>query len=140
MCEKHVFFAAVEQNERSQSLVWVSTPQRGKPVLFYVFRSHNCWPDSRTQKEERFPFKNESVSLVKPSCFCETVEFWLCATLLEVGFKTALPSVNILLSTGKVGLAHIRLSGVSGCVVCGVWGVGVVVRIRMDPCGSVDPC
>ena len=30
------FFSArpVEQNKRSQSLVWVSTPQRGKPVLF----------------------------------------------------------------------------------------------------------
>ena len=26
------FFAAVEQNETSQSLVWVSTPQSGKPV------------------------------------------------------------------------------------------------------------
>ena len=34
MREKHVFPASVEQNERSQSLVWVSTPQRGKLVCF----------------------------------------------------------------------------------------------------------
>ena len=31
---------AVEQNKRSQSLVWVLTPQRGKPVWFSVFRFH----------------------------------------------------------------------------------------------------
>ena len=43
------FFAVGEQNERSQSLVWVSTPQRGKPVLFSVFRSHICSPYFRTQ-------------------------------------------------------------------------------------------
>ena len=36
MYEKHVFFAAVQQNERSQSLVWVSTRQRGKPVRFLL--------------------------------------------------------------------------------------------------------
>ena len=56
MCEKHVFFVAVEQNERSQSLVWVSTPQRGKPVLNSVFRSHNCWPKAdqpRSRKQNR---------------------------------------------------------------------------------------
>ena len=34
MCEKHVFPAAVEQNERSQILVWVSTPQRGNLFRF----------------------------------------------------------------------------------------------------------
>ena len=34
MCEKHVFPAAVEQNERSQSLVWVSTPQRDNLFCF----------------------------------------------------------------------------------------------------------
>ena len=33
---------AVEQNKRSQNVVWVSTPQRRKPVLLSVFRSHNC--------------------------------------------------------------------------------------------------
>ena len=34
MREKHVFPASVEQNERSQSLVWVSISQRDKgPVL-----------------------------------------------------------------------------------------------------------
>ena len=43
MREKHVFPASVEQNERSQSLVWVSTPQRGKPVLFSVFWNDNYW-------------------------------------------------------------------------------------------------
>ena len=32
MREKQVFPAAVEQNEKSQSLVWVSTPQRD--ILF----------------------------------------------------------------------------------------------------------
>ena len=47
MCEKHVFFAAVKQNERSQNLVWISTPHRGKPVLFCVFQSHNFWSYSR---------------------------------------------------------------------------------------------
>ena len=51
MCEKHFFFAAVEQNERSQSLVWVSTPQRRKPVLFSVFRSHNCWHHSERYRD-----------------------------------------------------------------------------------------
>ena len=34
MCEKHVFPASVEQNERSQSLVWVSTPQRDNLFCF----------------------------------------------------------------------------------------------------------
>ena len=34
MCEKHVFPAAVEQNERSQSLVWESTPQRDNLFCF----------------------------------------------------------------------------------------------------------
>ena len=33
-CEEHVFSASVEQNERSQSLVWVSTPQRDGPFCF----------------------------------------------------------------------------------------------------------
>ena len=32
----------LEQNKRSQSHVWVSTPQQRKPVLFSVFRPHNC--------------------------------------------------------------------------------------------------
>ena len=38
------FFAVREQNKGNQSLVWVSTPQRGKSFLFSVFQSHNCWP------------------------------------------------------------------------------------------------
>ena len=37
MCEKHVLFAAVDQNERSRAL--------GKPVSFSIFPSHNCRPD-----------------------------------------------------------------------------------------------
>ena len=36
MCEKHVFSASVEQNERSQSLVWVSTPQRDNLFCFLL--------------------------------------------------------------------------------------------------------
>ena len=65
MCAKSTFFSLsghpVEQNKRRQSLVWVSTPQRGKPVLFSVFRSHNCrpqvWGDIRIR---RFAHKVES--------------------------------------------------------------------------------
>ena len=43
LCAKSTFFFRCpgrlwNRTERSQSLVWVSTPQRGKPVLFYVFR------------------------------------------------------------------------------------------------------
>ena len=34
MCEKHVFSAAVEQNDRNQSRVWVSTPQRDNLFCF----------------------------------------------------------------------------------------------------------
>ena len=57
MCEKHSIFAvrAVEQSNRSQSLVRVSTPQRGKP-LFSVFRSHTCRPEAdcyRSRKQKR---------------------------------------------------------------------------------------
>ena len=41
VCEKHVFSAAVDENERNQSLVWVSTPQREKPYQYvFCFRSH----------------------------------------------------------------------------------------------------
>ena len=63
MCyvRKARFSAAVQQNEGSQSLVWVSTPQRGKPALSCVFRSHNCWPysGSRHRREyiSRMPFR-----------------------------------------------------------------------------------
>ena len=35
---KASFPASVEQNERSQNLVWVSTPQRGKPVFCFLER------------------------------------------------------------------------------------------------------
>ena len=34
MCEKRVFSASVEQNERNQSIVWVSTPQRDNLFVF----------------------------------------------------------------------------------------------------------
>ena len=34
----------LEQNKRSQSLVWVSTPQMGKTLSFSVFRCQNCRP------------------------------------------------------------------------------------------------
>ena len=36
MCKNHVFPASVEQNERSQSLVWVSTPQRDNLFCFLL--------------------------------------------------------------------------------------------------------
>ena len=40
MWAKSTFFSlseqAVEQNEGSRSLVWVSTPQRGKPFFFLL--------------------------------------------------------------------------------------------------------
>ena len=42
MCEKHVFSAAVEQNERSQSLVWVlgKTPESGIPPSYRATRRY----------------------------------------------------------------------------------------------------
>ena len=57
MCENHVFSLfgqALGQNKRTRGLVWVSTPQRGKPVLFSVFRSLNHvavrWPQARRRR------------------------------------------------------------------------------------------
>ena len=58
MCEKHVFFAAVEQNKRSQSVVWVSTPQGRKPVLFSVFWNDkvNNYGIGKQKTKQVFPF------------------------------------------------------------------------------------
>ena len=52
---KACFFAVVEQNERTQSLGCVSTPQKGKPVLFSVFWNDNCRPynNYRSRKQNR---------------------------------------------------------------------------------------
>ena len=69
-------------NNRTKSLVLVSTPQqRGKPVLFSVFRSHHCRPyanNSRSRKQ-----KHHRLSL----CGVETyTRLWLlsfCSTEAE---------------------------------------------------------
>ena len=54
MCEKHVFFAAaVDNKDTSQSLVWVSTPEREKPVVFFVVRFRTCW-SYRSRKQNVF--------------------------------------------------------------------------------------
>ena len=58
-CEKVVFFRCPgrlfwEQNKRSQSLVWVSTPQR-QNLFVPVLRSHNCRPQPKL-----FSFSNRN--------------------------------------------------------------------------------
>ena len=44
------------ERKKPEGLVRVSTPQRGKPVLFSVFRSYNCRPKAsnyRTRKQKK---------------------------------------------------------------------------------------
>ena len=37
MCEKQFFSAPVDQNERCQNLVWVSTPRKGMRCIGFSF-------------------------------------------------------------------------------------------------------
>ena len=52
MCEKHVFSLLLNRTREAKALRG-STPQRGKPVLFSVFRFHNCRPYTRTPISDR---------------------------------------------------------------------------------------
>ena len=88
MCEKHVFPAAVEQNGRRQSLVWVSTPARDN---LFCFRFSGTIRFGLKIKAERFYYANtrRCVSCDGMYPYGWSWSFWPCT--LQANFCCPIP-------------------------------------------------